>query len=101
MGGEYVMKGKEGTCTESIFEMGEGDYLKSVSGSLSRENIVEYVVLISARAKIGRFGIINPTQQQFNFDIDPTEMPICVYGSLVVRGVQPNVTSIKNPLSAI
>jgi hypothetical protein len=58
-------------------------------------------VLISARAQIARFGIINPSQQQFNFDIDQTEMPVCVYGSLVVRNVQPNVTSNKNPLSAV
>lgn len=26
---------------------------------------------------------------------------MCVYGSLVVRNVQPNVTSNKNPLSAV
>jgi hypothetical protein len=44
--------------------------VKNVSGHLSQNNIVEYLVLISNNSIIGRFGVAKPTQKQFNFDID-------------------------------
>jgi hypothetical protein len=63
----------------------EDDYLKSVSGALSQDNMIEYLVLISAKLKIARFGVINPTQKQFNFDIEQNELPVCIFGSLIPR----------------
>ena len=57
--------------------------MKNISGHLSQNNIVEYLVLISNDSIIGRFGVAKPTQKQFNFDIDEDEMPICLYGSLI------------------
>jgi len=42
------------------------------------------LVLISHNSIIGRFGVAKPTQKQFNFDIDEDEIPICLYGSLII-----------------
>lgn len=64
-------------------ELADGDFVKNISGHLSQNNIVEYLVLISSNSIIGRFGVAKPTQKQFNFDIDEDEMPICLYGSLI------------------
>jgi hypothetical protein len=54
----------------NVMELADGDYIKSVSGHLSPNNIVEYLVILSNSSIIGRFGVAKPTQKQFNFDID-------------------------------
>lgn len=64
-------------------ELADGDFVRNISGHLSQNNIVEYLVLISNNSIIGRFGVAKPTQKQFNFDIDEDEIPICMYGSLL------------------
>ena len=47
-------------------------------------------MLISAKTKMGRFGIVkNLSEKQFNFSIEPNEMPICIYGSIAPRGPEP------------
>jgi hypothetical protein len=51
-------------------ELPDGDYVKSISGNLSQNNIVEYLVVMSKDSQITRFGVVKPTQKQFNFDID-------------------------------
>lgn len=51
-------------------ELNSGDYIKNISGHLSPNNIIEYLVFISNQSVIGRFGVAKPTQKQFNFDID-------------------------------
>jgi hypothetical protein len=65
----------------------DGDYIKAISGHLSPNNIIEYLVFISNSSMIGRFGVAKPTQKQFNFDIDEDEIPICMYGSIVNNNV--------------
>jgi len=50
-------------------ELNGGDYMKAISGHLSPNNIIEYLVCISNQSVIGRFGVAKPTQKQFNFDI--------------------------------
>lgn len=64
-------------------ELADRDFVKNISGHLSQNNIVEYLVLISQQSIVGRFGVAKPTQKQFNFDIDEDEIPICLYGSLI------------------
>lgn len=64
-------------------ELNGGDYMKAISGHLSPNNIIEYLVCISNQSVIGRFGVAKPTQKQFNFDIQDDEIPICMYGSLL------------------
>lgn len=54
-----------------------------MSGHLSPNNIIEYLVFISNMNVIGRFGVAKPTQKQFNFDIDDDEIPVSMYGSLL------------------
>jgi len=63
----------------------DGDYLKSVSGSLGPTNLIEYLVLLSQNNKVARYGVVRPNQKQFNFDIQEFEIPVCVYGSLITR----------------
>jgi hypothetical protein len=63
----------------------DGDYLKSVSGSLGPTNLIEYLVLISQSSKIARYGVVKPNQKQFNFDIQDIEIPVCMYGSLSTK----------------
>lgn len=50
-------------------ELSDGDFVKNISGHLSQNNIVEYLVMMSQSSIIGRFGVAKPTQKQFNFDI--------------------------------
>lgn len=64
-------------------ELPDGDFVKNISGHLSQNNIIEYIVMISQQSIVGRFGVAKPTQKQFNFDIDEDEIPICLYGSLI------------------
>ena len=64
-------------------ELSDGDFVKNISGHLSQNNIIEYLVMMSKNSIIGRFGVAKPTQKQFNFDIDEDEIPICLYGSLI------------------
>lgn len=51
-------------------ELADGDFIKSVSGHLSQNNIIEYLVMMSKDTILGRFGMAKPTQKQFNFDIE-------------------------------
>jgi hypothetical protein len=46
------------------------DFIKTISGHLSQNNIVEYLVFISNQSIISRFGVAKPTQKQFNYDIE-------------------------------
>jgi hypothetical protein len=68
-------------------ELSGNDYIKAISGHLSPNNIIEYLVFISNSSVIGRFGVAKPTQKQFNFDIDDDEIPICMYGCMVPSNV--------------
>jgi len=51
-------------------ELADGDFVKNISGHLSQNNIIEYLVMMSSGSIIGRFGVAKPSQKQFNFDID-------------------------------
>lgn len=95
-GMEHISVEARKHCTENVMELSDGDFVKNISGHLSQNNIVEYLVLISSNSIIGRFGVAKPTQKQFNFDIDEDEMPICLYGSLVsVRDGKRELTYIE------
>ena len=63
-------------------DLEEGDYLRTVSGHINEKNIIEYLVLISRRKVVGRFGMAKQSQKQFNFNIEENEVPICMYGSI-------------------
>ncbi len=52
-----------------MFEVEDGDYIKSISGALSPTNTIEYIIFISSQTKIARYGVVKPNQKQFNFDI--------------------------------
>lgn len=52
-------------------------------------------MLISAKLKIARFGVINPSLKQFNFDIEQNEMPVCLYGSLLPRVSEPGKPDVS------
>jgi hypothetical protein len=69
-GAEHISAEAKKSCTENVMELADGDFVKNISGHLSQNNIVEYLVLISSNSIIGRFGVAKPTQKQFNFDID-------------------------------
>lgn len=69
-GDEHVNKDIKKYCTENKMELNGGDFIKSISGHLSPNNIIEYLVFISNQSIIGRFGVAKPTQKQFNFDIE-------------------------------
>jgi hypothetical protein len=84
LGGEHV-KGKSDAVSEMKFECPPGDYVKSVSGSISTSNVIDYLVFISRESRIMRFGAVKPNQKQFTFDIEETELPVCLYGALEQR----------------
>ena len=74
MGGQHVKYDKDKKLykdlyVENMFEVEEGDYIKSISGALSPTNTIEYIIFISSQAKIARYGVVKPNQKQFNFDI--------------------------------
>jgi hypothetical protein len=60
----------------------EGDYIRTVSGHLSNKNIIKYLVFITRKSEIERFGIAKSSDKQFNFFIEEEEVPICLYGSI-------------------
>lgn len=66
-------------------ELDDGDYIKSVSGALNNDNTIEYLIFMSQKEKVHRYGVVRPNQKHFNFDIADEEMPICVYGSLQLK----------------
>ena len=82
-GYEHINKEIKKSCAENVMELADGDYIKNVSGHLSPNNIVEYLVMISKNSILGRFGMAKPNQKQFNFDIEEDEIPICLFGSLL------------------
>jgi hypothetical protein len=51
-------------------DLDDGDYIKSIAGHLNQGNIIEYLVFISHKSRVGRFGQAKQTQKQFNFEID-------------------------------
>ena len=82
-GAEHISREAKKYCTENVMELADGDFVKNVSGHLSQNNIIEYLVMMSQNSVLGRFGMAKPTQKQFNFDIDEDEIPICMYGSII------------------
>lgn len=95
-GTEHISREAKKSCTENVMELADGDFVKNVSGHLSQNNIIEYMVMMSQNSIIGRFGVAKPTQKQFNFDIDEDEIPICMYGSIVaVRDSKKELTYIE------
>jgi len=81
-GNKHVDRDMIEDYNENVYELEENDYVKSISGNISQSNIIEYLIVMSKEEKIGRFGIVKPTQKQFTFEVDEGERPICVYGSL-------------------
>ena len=99
MGGEYV-KGSKTQYTENAIELEEGDYFKYISGALSNNNTVEYVIFMSVNQKVVRYGVVRPQQKQFNFEVEEDEVPVCLYGSLLTKSTKPlmqPVSANKNP----
>ena len=45
--------------------------MRAISGHISANNVVEYLVIITKKKVVGRFGIAKgKDQKQFNFNID-------------------------------
>ena len=63
-------------------DLEEGDYIRTVSGHINEKNIIEYLVFLSRKKVVGRFGMAKQKQKQFNFNIEENEVPICMYGSI-------------------
>jgi hypothetical protein len=80
-------------------ELSNGDFMKNISGHLSPNNIIEYLVFISNKSVIGRFGVAKPTRKQFNFDIDDDEIPICMYGSMTLSNI--NIEGQKRDITLL
>lgn len=99
LGGEHVRKeqAKDQLYSESVFEVLDDDYVKHISGALSAHNTVEYLVLMSAKSKVARYGVVRQNQKQFNFDIEPDELPVCMYGSLAAKADpgQPKTSTLE------
>ncbi len=58
--------------------------MRIVSGHISENNIVEYLVFITKKKVVARFGMAKAKEQkQFNFNIEEDEIPICMYGSIL------------------
>lgn len=50
-------------------ELEDGDYVKSVSGALNLNNTIEYLIFMSQKEKVARYGVVRPNQKHFNFDV--------------------------------
>lgn len=85
-GGEYVKKdrdSREKQYQEETFECEEKEFIKSISGTLTSEDKLESIYVISCKNKSYRFGEARTTRKSFTFDIAADEVPVCVFGSLL------------------
>ena len=67
------------------YDLNRPDFLKNITGSISKDGFIEYLVLSSKQGKIGRFGVQKDDQESFNFGLSSTERPFLLFGLSLIH----------------
>lgn len=55
-----------------------------MTGTLNEQDKLESINIITNRGQSKKFGEPKTTKKAFSFDIAPDEIPVCIFGSLLV-----------------
>jgi hypothetical protein len=67
------------------FECEGEDYIKTITGTLTPTDYLEYLSFVTASMKTGKFGTLKTQNKQFTFEIGEDEIPVCMFGSLLIK----------------
>lgn len=76
---------KEPQYEEQRFSCGDNEWIKNMSGTLTDDDKLESLYVITSKGQSKRFGESLNTKKSFTFDIAPDEAPVCIFGALCVK----------------
>lgn len=88
VGGQYVRKDKDlkdPYYDYVTFECQNDDYVKSVTGTLNPNDYLQYLCFVTTSGRTVKFGQAKTFTKQFSFDITEDEIPVCLFGSLLIK----------------
>ena len=84
-GGEFVRRDREvkDQYDEQSLSCGEGEFIRSISGTLTADDKLESLNVVTSSGQSKRFGEAATTRKAFVLDIAADEAPSCIFGSLL------------------